>query len=262
MPSGLNRWKWHQIKGRGPQNDSNHLSFTDWQQGRLDLRTKHDKIWTKTSCESSLSLFRFYIPKQSISLKHTFHLWTNNIRRSLKPSRIFTSQIKQSESGFYFVLNCLTSGLEKKDSSTCWTSGTIIVFHQCKNVPEGFRQKWPLFASKCNFCQVSQKSHDRGRVRLAAGHRGPMEVAIVSGTPVAYCGFIRLLCSCTWTFYSTKTNSRDKKKINFFTKKEIQWLQYKDRENQQLNSYISLTNYLFLKKYLRFFFSVHSLRTA
>lgn len=33
----------------------------------------------------------------------------------------------------------------------------------------------------------------------------------------------------------------------------MQWLQYEDRENQQLNSYISLTNYLFLKKYLRFF---------
>lgn len=44
--------------------------------------------------------------------------------------------------------------------------------------------------------------------------------------------------------YSNKTNSRNEKDQLFSQKKKkkMQWLQYKDRENQQLNSYISLTN--------------------
>lgn len=42
--------------------------------------------------------------------------------------------------------------------------------------------------------------------------------------------------------YSNKTNSINKKDQLFSQKRKMQWLQYKDRENQQLNSYISLTN--------------------
>lgn len=80
-------------------------------------------------------------------------------------------------------------------SKTRWASGKNIVFHQCKTcwrLPTG----QPLFVV-VTFCQVSQKSHDRKQVKLIAEHRGPMEVATFSDTPVAYCGFIRLLCSCT-----------------------------------------------------------------
>lgn len=66
---------------------------------------------------------------------------------------------------------------------------------------------------------------------MIAEQWGPMEVAIVTDTPVA-CIVVSyvLLCSCTWTFTLTRQNSINKKDQLFSQKKKMQWLQYKDRE--------------------------------
>lgn len=91
-----------------------------------------------------------------------------------------------------------------------------------------------------------QKSHDGTKVKWLQNSGGPMEVAIVTNRPVAYCSFHTFTVFLHLNLYSDKTNYKQKRST-FFTKKKkkkkkMQWLQYTDREKQQLNSYISLTN--------------------